>query len=434
MACAFAAGTGSSRGADAPPNIVLIVADDLGWADVGFNGRAEWATPSLDRLASRGMVLKRCYASAPVCGPSRACLLTGKYSIHNGVIRNDQDLPGQEVTIAEALKHRGYRSLLAGKWQQGRARPGREEPLHPLDQGFDEFFGYTNSYEAMEKFPTKLWEGRERVEVSGYVDDLITDRVIRFLDQSGPGPFFLDVSYLAPHFTVAAPEDEVARHVGKLPETDRAHPLNATYAAMVTRLDRNVGRLLDALERRGLASNTLVVVVSDNGATFEFAAQGTSVALDSNRPFRGQKRTLWEGGIRIPAVVSWPGRIAEGKQSDEVVNLIDLMPTLLAAAGVSADPSWHVDGVNVLPSWLGIGHVPARTLFWEWRQENADQVAAMRGDFKLLIQRGGKPELYNVAADPAERQDVAAIHPQVAKDLRRDLERWLASEDARGKE
>ena len=174
---------GTVLAADRAPNIVLIVADDLGWGDVGFNGRAEWTTPRLDRLAADGVVLKHCYSAAPICGPSRGAFLTGKYTIHTGVRRNDQDLPLEEVTIAEALKQCGYKSGLFGKWQHGKPRSGRDHYVHPMDQGFDDFFGFTDSYEALEKFPTQLWRGRERVPVSGYVDDLITDRAIEFLEQ-----------------------------------------------------------------------------------------------------------------------------------------------------------------------------------------------------------------------------------------------------------
>jgi len=425
---------GTVLAADRAPNILLIVADDLGWGDVGFNGREEWTTPNLDRLAAHGVVLKRCYSAAPICGPSRGAYLTGKYTIHTGVRRNDQDLPTEEVTIAEALKHRGYTSGLFGKWQHGKPRSGRDSYVHPMDQGFDEFFGYTDSYDALEKFPVQLWRGRERVRVSGYADDLITDRALDFLDRHKNGPFFLNVSYLAPHFTIAAPEEEIARLKGKVPDADPAQPRNATYAAMITRMDWNIGRLIEALERLHLVQDTLIVFASDNGATFEFGNQGASAALDSNRPLRGHKRTLWEGGIRVPGLVCWPGKIPAGQVCHENVHLADLLPTLVAAAGGTLDAAWHIDGSNVLPLWTGHGHAPDRTLFWEWQSEGADQLAALRGDFKLMIARGGKPELYDIAADPGERRDLSATHPQRVKQLQSELEGWIATEDPRGKE
>src|SRR4051794_31810347 len=273
-----------SLAAEPPPNIILIVADDLGWGDVGFNGRTEWSTPNLDRLARQGAVLKRCYAAATVCAPSRAAFLTGKYTIHDGVRRNDEDLPAEEVTIAEALKSRGYATGLFGKWHHGKPRGGKAHYVHPMDQGFDEFFGYTDAGKAWEKFPREVWDGRREVSVSGYFDDLVTDRALAFVKEHQTQPFFLYVAYIASHFNIAAPADEVDRHRGKLPEADPTRPLNATYAAMVTRLDHDIGRLVEMLDRLGLSQNSLTVFTSDQGATFERSNQGTSAALDSNRP------------------------------------------------------------------------------------------------------------------------------------------------------
>jgi arylsulfatase A-like enzyme len=197
---------------------------------------------------------------------------------------------------------------------------------------------------------------------------------------------------------------------------------------MVWQLDQNVGRLLGALDRLRLAGNTLVVFTSDHGATFEAGNLGTSNYHDSNAPFRGQKRTLWEGGIRVPAVVSWPGRVPPGRASDAVLQMTDLFPTLLAAAGGEPDPDWHVDGANALPAWTTEATPPERTLFWEWRSEGNNQLAAMRGRLKLVITNGGRPELFDVEADPAERRNAAAQHPDVTKRLRGELDAWMASE------
>ncbi len=418
---------GPARSAERAPNIVLICADDLGWGDVGFNGRTEWGTPHLDRLTDQGTVFRRFYASAVVCAPSRASMLTGKAPIHCGVSRNEEDLPAEEVTIAEALKARGYATALFGKWHHGKPRSSAGY-VHPMDQGFDEFFGFTDAYHAFQKFPKALWDGRARRPVSGYADDLFTARAVDFVRRHRDRPFFLYLPYTAPHFDVEAPADEVALHRGKFSEADPGRPLNATYAAMVTRLDRNVGQVLGALDELGLASDTLVVFTSDHGATFESGNQGTSSALDSNRPFRGQKRTLWEGGVRVPAVVRWSGHVPAGAVSQEIVQTTDLMPTLLAAAGGAPAPSWAVDGLDLLPAWTGRAHAPERTLFWEWRGEGADQLAALRGDFKLVVTRGGKPELFDVVADPAERRDIVAAHPETCQRLSRELAAWVASE------
>jgi arylsulfatase A len=424
-------GSGAADGAERAPNIILIVADDLGWGDVGFNGRKEWSTPNLDDLAKQGRIFERCYTVAVVCAPSRAAFLTGKYTIHSGVSRNEDDLPTEEVTIAEALRPLGYATALFGKWHHGKPRAGKEEYVHPMDQGFDEFFGYTDAIHAWEKFPTTLWKGRQRAPVSGYIDDLITDRAIEFVGRHKEKPFFLYLPYVATHFGIAAPADEVSRHQGRLPETDPSLPLNATYAAMVTRLDSNIGRLLETLRKVDVTHDTLIVFTSDHGATFESGNQGTSAALDSNRPFRGQKRTLWEGGVRVPAFAYWPGRISPGVTTREVTHLTDLLPTFVAAAGGNVDPAWHVDGSNLLAVWTGKAAVPERTLFWEWRSEGSNQLAALRGPFKMVVTRGGKPELFDVDGDPAERRDISAQYPELTRQLRSELDAWLQTETRR---
>ena len=436
IAAALGMNGAPARSADAEraPNIILIYADDLGWGDVGFNGRTEWATPNLDRLGARGTIFQRFYTAAVVCAPSRAAMLTGKSTIHCGVGRNDADLPAAEVTIAEALKARGYATALFGKWHHG--KPASHEPtpagglgyVHPMDQGFDEFFGFTDAVHAWEKFPKVLWDGREKRPVAGYADDLFTEHALDFLKRRRDRPFFLYLPYISAHFHIEAPEDESALHRGKLPEADPAKPLNATYAAMVTRFDKHVGRVVAAVEELGLTGETLIVFASDHGATFEQGNQGTSNALDSNRPFRGQKRTLWEGGIRVPAAACWPGHIPAGIVSTGVVSTLDLLPTLLAAAETAPEPSWKVDGRNLLPAWTGKAEYPARTLFWEWRSEGSNQLAALRGEMKLVITQGGKPELFNVVNDPAERRNLVAQVPDAARRLHDELNAWLATE------
>jgi arylsulfatase A-like enzyme len=436
------AGSASAAGSAPPPNIVMILADDTGWGDVSFNGRKEWSTPNLDRLGARGTIFRRFYTAAAVCGPSRAALLTGKYSIHNGACTNSSDLPGAEVTMAEALKTHGYSTAMFGKWHHGRPRAGEAlakflegEParyVHPNDQGFDTFFGFTDAVHAWQKFPLVLWDGRKRTHVSGYADDLFAQHAIDFLrkhKQEGSGrPFFIYVAFTANHFNIQAPPEEVALHRGKFPEVDPAKPVRATYAAMATRLDKDAGRVLDALDELGFGDNTLVVFSSDQGATFEKGNQGASSFLDSNAPFRGQKRTVWEGGIRVPGIACWPGHIPAGVVSLDLVHTTDLMPTFLAAAGYEPEPAWKVDGQNMLPVWTGKAKATERTLFWEWRSEGSNQVAAMRGNFKLVITNDGQPELFDVEADPAERRNIFAEHVEAADELEHALRAWLASE------
>jgi arylsulfatase A len=425
-ACAAAAPR--ARAAERPPNVVFILADDLGWGDVGFNGRKDWPTPNLDRLASQGTVFSRWYTAGVTCAPSRAALMTGKYPIHCGVSANNQDLPASEVTVAEALKARGYATGLFGKWHHGRPRPGADAYVHPMDQGFDEFFGFTDATAAHQQYPRTLWDGREERPVSGYANMLFTDRGIDFLKRHRERPFFLYMPYTLSHFRIEAPPEDVEPFRGKFKERDPADPANATYAAMVTRLDKEVGRLLAALDEVGLTENTLVVFTSDHGATFEGGNKGTSAYHKSNGPFRGQKRTLWEGGVRVPAAVRWPGKVPAGKESGEVVHMTDVLPTLLAAAGGTPEAAWKVDGRNVLDVWRSLAAAPQRTLFWEWRAEGYHQLAAVRGNLKLVITGNTAPELFDVEADPAEMRSVHAEHPELVKQLQDELKAWIATE------
>lgn len=406
------------------PNFLILFADDMGWGDLPINGRKDWETPHLDRLARQGTVFTRWYTAFPLCAPSRAALLTGKYSIHNGVRTNSQDLPPSEVTLAEALKPLGYRSALIGKWHRGRRPDGGF--THPLDQGFDYTFGYLDARHAWEHFPKKLWRGREEVPVAGYSSDLLADEATRFIQQNRANPFFLYVPFIEPHFLIEAPEQDVGKYRGRFREKDPSKPLNATYAAMIHRLDHSIGRILKALADAGLEQDTIVIFTSDNGATFEAGNQGVSWYHDSNRPFRGQKRSLEEGGIREPAIVRWPGRVPAGVKSDAVIHNIDIFPTLLAAAGSQPDPAWKVDGYNMLGVWMGKEAPPERTLFWEIETDGWRMHAAMRGDFKLLI-TGDNKFLYNVKEDPQERRTLGGAHPELLKQLEAELKAWLAT-------
>jgi len=414
---------------DKRPNVILIVADDLGWGDVGFNGRTTWKTPNLDRLGSQGTVFRRWYTAAVVCAPSRAAMLTGKYTIHNKVSANNDDLPRDEVTLAAALKALGYTTGLFGKWHHGRPRPDEKTWIHPLDRGFDQFFGYTDAKEAWQKFPKKLWVGREEKEVTGYADTLFTDKSIEFVQKNKDGPFFLYLAFVAPHFYVQAPEEDVKEFRGKFPEKDAKDPVNAHYAAMVTRLDKEVGRLMKVLDDLKIADNTLIIFTSDHGATFETGNAGASNYHDSNRPLRGGKRTLWEGGVRVPALVRWTGHVPAGKTSEEPIHMIDVFPTVLTAAGGKLKEQWRVDGRNVLPVWEGREKAPERTLFWEWRWEGYWQLAAMRGPFKFVITgKENRPELFDVVNDPAERRNILAEQPALGKQLQQELNQWLKTE------
>ena len=428
LAASLASAIPASARDGRPPNVVLILADDLGWGDVGFNGRKEWATPNLDRLASQGTTFTRWYTAAVVCAPSRAALMTGKYTIHDGVSRNNDDLPASEVTIAEALKGRGYATALFGKWHHGAPRPPSKDYVHPTDQGFDEFFGFTDAKHAWEQFPKELWHGRELKPVSGYANDLFTDRAIDFLGRKKDGPFFLYLPYIATHFHIQAPDDEVALHRGKFPEADPSNPLNATYAAMVTRLDKNVGRVLAAIDRLGLDRDTIVIFSSDHGATFEEGNKGVSNFHDSNRPFRGQKRTLWEGGIRVPGVVRWPGHVPGGVVSRGIVHNTDILPTLLAAAGGVAPtrrlegrrrrPPPRLDRRREVPRPDPLLGVADRGLRSDRRDARRPQAGHHRRDPARAVRRRGRRRRASLARRGASRRRQVARCPAqgVARD------------------
>ena len=394
----------------------------MGWGDVSFNGRKDWTTPNLDRLASQGTTFDRWYTACPLCAPSRACVMTGKYTIHNTVRGNSIDLPSSEVTIAEALQPLGYSTALIGKWHRGNLPGGGF--THPLDQGFEYTFGYLDARHAWEHFPKTLFRGRDEVPVKGYSSDILADEAIRYFRDHRGQPFYMHLAFIEPHFLVEAPEEDVRFFRGKFPEKDPAEPFNARYAGMIRRLDASIGRVLKSLDDLGLASETLVVFTSDNGATFEVGNKGASWFHDSNRPYRGQKRSLEEGGIREPAAVRWPGRVPAGRRSDAIVNNIDILPSFLAAAGSEPAPAWRVDGVNMLDVWMGKAPAPDRTVFWEFNTENVQMLAAMRGDFKLL-DIGGNQYLYNVRLDPQERRTVFAEYPRIFEQLKKELAAWM---------
>jgi arylsulfatase A-like enzyme len=453
------------------PNFVVILADDLGFADVGFNGRTTFKTPNIDRLAREGTAFRRFYSGGVICGPSRAAMLTGQYTIHTGVTGNLAGLAVSKTTIASALKPLGYRSMLVGKWDNGEL---------PLDHGFDEFIGYSDDIEAWEHFPKFFWFGREKRPVSGYSPDLVAQYGMDFIKRQGKNPYFLYLAFTEPHLKLEAPPADVARLSKGIKEYDPAHPYNATYAAMVERFDAAVGRFLDALQASGQANNTIVVFSSDHGATFEGGNLGASADLDSNRPFQGGKRSMYEGGMRVPAVIRWPGHIPSGAVSGAVLSQIDILPTLMAAAGSKPDPAWEIDGADQLAVWEGKARPAPRTLFWEYRNDGWYNLAAMSGDWKLVVPSkasfdilttvtpippedirryeaaGGDaiangrpisslppqvqanlkaalgttdgPKLYNIAEDPQERRNYYFTRSAISAPLRQRLLDWLATE------
>jgi arylsulfatase A-like enzyme len=279
-----------------------------------------------------------------------------------------------------------------------------------------------------------LWNGREVKPSQGYADTLFVDHAIDFINRHRNEPFFCYVPVTCPHGLIQAPADEIEAFKGKFKETNPDKPLNATYAAMVTRMDKDIGRILKKLDDLDLAHDTIVIFVSDHGASYEKMTQGTTTYFDSNRPFRGQKRTLWEGGLRVPAVVRWPGRIPAKVDTHEIIHMCDLFPTIVTAAGGTVDPKWHVDGQDMMDVWRGKAKAPDRMLFWNWDEGGNTQFAAMHGDLKIVVSGGNQPELFDVEADPAERRQANALHPDEVKKLKDGLDAWLATESDAAKQ
>lgn len=405
------------------PNVIYILADDLGYGDIEPYGQEKINTPSLRRMAREGMKLTDHYCGTSVCAPSRCSLLTGKHMGHAEITGNGQGpLSAGEVTIAEVMKQAGYATGCAGKW--GLGGPGSSG--HPNEQGFDHFFGFLNQTRAHRYYPEFVWRNDQKVELEGnhgktgeqYVHDLFTEESLNFIRAHAGGPFFWYLPYTIPHADVIVPEDSMAPYRGRFPEEPQedgyyvGQPTpNAARAGMISRMDRDVGRILDLLVELGIEKDTLVIFSSDNGPC---PAGGQDFRFfDSTGPLSGAKRQLKEGGIRVPTIAWWPGTIPAGSVSGHVSAFWDVLPTCAELAGVTPPPN---DGISMLPPLSGN---PARQpeheyLYWTFRNK-----AAVRfGNWKY-IQVDGRPELYNLAEDLAEQNNLADARPDVVRRAKR---------------
>ena len=446
-ACAAALAPRPSRAADTArrPNIVFILADDLGYGDLGCYGQQKVRTPHVDRLAAEGVRFTQFYSGAPVCAPARCTLLTGLHTGHahirdNGELPTEgqRPIPASTVTLAEVLKSGGYRTGVVGKW--GLGGPGTEG--EPNAQGFDHWFGYLCQRKAHRFYPRHLWRNGEKVILEAnqdgkrgsYSHDLMTEEALRFVRDSAAGakkntPFFLYVAFTIPHVDLDVPEDSKKPYLGRWEEKPfpgnhyRGEPSpRATYAGMVSRMDRDVGRLMAQLKESGLDDNTLVLFSSDNGPSY--AGGADAEFFGSAGGLRGLKGSLFEGGIRVPLVARWPGRIAPGTSSDHVAAMWDLMPTFADAGGAPLPAGSSLDGVSFLRTLLGQpGQKPHEYLYWESPAKQGAQAVRM-GDWKgvrLNVKRNpsAKVQLFNLKSDPAESRDVAAEHPDVVQRIER---------------
>ena len=450
-----------------PPNVVFILADDLGWGEVGAFGQEKIRTPNLDRLASEGMRLTQHYAGAPVCAPSRAVLLTGKHLGH-AEIRGNRDartldreprwkegqapLSDEALTMAEVLQAHGYATGIFGKWGLGPSGSTGD----PNRQGFDRFYGYICQRVAHSYFPPHLhsdgdvvmtndpsvpghaqqpdgdvtmgdWQGQN------YAPALILEQGLAFLDEQGDRPFFAYFPFIEPHVAMQPPPELVESYPAEWDDEPyrgdagyTPHPRpHAGYAAMITDLDRHVGAVLDKLDALGVSDNTLVIFTSDNGTTHgsgnsRFDVGGSDAAFfNSTRDLRGFKGSVFEGGLRVPTIVRWPGHVAAGSESDFASYFPDWFPTLCAVSGVEAPAG--LDGVDLGPVLRGDPPASRNAMVWAFAGYGG-QYAIRDGDWKAVRQgvlrdRPGEWQLYDLSADPSEQRDVAADHPDVLKRL-----------------
>jgi arylsulfatase A-like enzyme len=417
-----------ARGRTAPgkgPNFLFIMADDLGYADLSCYGRRDFDTPHIDRLARSGLRYLDGYANSPVCSATRIGLITGRYQyrfpagLEEPIAFRNVGLNGNEVTLPGELRSVGYSTALIGKWHIG-ALP----QYSPLKSGYQDFWGVRGG--GVDYFTHKvgdqhdLWDGDVPSHETGYLTDLIGNHAIDALVRLGRSnaPFLLSVHFTAPHWPWEGPGDEaVARELdgdkgfGRIQHYDGG--TMKTYAEMVQRLDLQVGRLLDALDRLGLEENTVVVFTSDNGGE----------RFSDVWPFTGRKTELLEGGIRVPTIVRWPGRTRAGSTSTEAIMSMDWMPTFLAAAGVQLDSRVSLDGWDIGATLSG-GTLSERSLFWRYKYRG--QEAARIGNWKYL-KIGDNSFLFDIARDPMERANLKARRPEVFDELKSAFDRWNAS-------
>jgi len=417
------------------PNLVVILADDLGYGDLGCFGSRDIQTPNIDAMAAGGMRLTNFYVNAPVCSPTRAGFLTGRSHVRCGAehVFTPADLqsglPLNERTLAEELKRGGYTTGLFGKWHLGYA-----EKFNPTRRGFDRFVGHLSGFldyhtHVNPQIGYDWWDGLAKTAGDGYSTDLIGKHSIEFVKTHKDKPFFLFVSHQAPHSPYQGPEDGPLMrwedgNVVKTQEKQDKEKRYAKYIAMTERMDKTVGDLLKVIDDEGLADRTLVLFVSDNGPSY---LAGTTGGL------RGGKHSLWEGGIRVPAVARWPGRIKAGAVADQPATVLDLFPTLLALAGVKSEAGVTLDGIDVGPLLFEGKSLPERPLCWRYLKS-----AAVRdGKWKLVgkydpetrqAELAGKyGGLFDLEADPAEEHDLAAEHPEIVEKLKSAYEAWESS-------
>ena len=427
---------------DRKPNIIFVLADDLGYGDLSCYGQKRFTTPNIDGLAAEGMRFTQVYAGSTVCAPSRCALMTGLHTGHTLVRGNKpgggMPLRPQDLTVAETLKQGNYVTGGFGKWGLGvEGTTG-----HPNRKGFDEWFGYLDQTHAHSYYTDHLYKNSEKVLLDGrqYSHDLIVDAAFEFIRKNKDNPFFLYLSLTIPHASLEVPDDSLKKYLGKYPEkpfpgggtyTKQENP-RAAFAAMIDRFDQSVGRMMALLKELGLDETTIMFFTSDNGPHRE--GGGDPDFFNSSGPLRGIKRDLYEGGIRVPMIVRWPKRIRAGTVSNRVWAFWDFLPTAAAIAGVNAPKK--IDGISLLPTLLGKQQRDHDYLYWEFFERGFQQALRLK-NWKAVRLEAGKPvELYDLDEDTGERKNLAAQHPDVVahierllKAVRTDSEGWPLKAD-----
>lgn len=416
-----------------PPNIVYIMADDLGYGDLGCYGQTKIQTPNIDRLASQGIRFTDTYAGCTVCAPSRSVLMTGRHMGHTSVRSNPGGVPllSTDVTVAEVLKSAGYATGGFGKWGLG----DKGTDGAPWKKGFDQFFGYLNQVHAHYYYPQFLYDNERRYPLKGnesgqrttYSHDVIAEKALEFIQRQGSNPFFCYMPLTTPHLELLVPNDSLKQYSRKFEEKPyidaRKHyadqpESHAAYAGMVSRMDRDVGRVLSLLKESGLEKNTIVFFSSDNGGATKLWSDNF---FQSTGQLRGHKQNLYEGGIRVPMIARWPGKIRSGVTSDFPWAFWDILPTFAALAGAKA--SAEVDGQSIVPTLLGRKQKPHEFLYWEFPRYNnktgefAQEIpmqAVRMGDWKAVRPApNDELELYNLKTDIGENHNVAKENPKI---------------------
>jgi arylsulfatase A-like enzyme len=427
----------------APPNVIFVITDDLGYGDLSCYGQKYFKTPNLDRMAAEGIRFTQHYSGATVCAPSRCTLLTGRDTGHASIRGNGPFAlrpDPQDITIATILRQAGYNTALIGK---SCVTGNTQTPETLTQKGFDYFYGTTDHKDGHFRYPKFVYENDQRIDLDGntlgdgssYDVDLYTGKAIEFVErQSTAKPFFLLLSYPVPHATLDVPEDSLAKVRGGITEETSYQPekfhykpvkeVKAAYAGMVVRIDDAIGSLLEQLKKKGLDENTLVMFTSDNGSHVEGGYHFQM--LESNGILRGGKRDLYEGGIRVPLIARWPKGIPTGRTSPHPSAFWDFMPTVCEIAGI--EPPSGIQGISYVPTLSGIGsQTTHKSLYWEFHEMNGRRALLMHPwklvQYDLNAKPAGKPELFNLDSDPSEKSDLAAKHPEKVIEMMQRIEK-----------